>query len=218
MIRLLLVDDQKLVRTGFRMLLQSQPDLTVVAEAGDGAEAVEAARAHRLDVVLMDVRMPTVDGVTACRRIRALPDPPRVLVLTTFDLDEYAFSAIRAGASGFLLKDAPPEDLLAAIRVVHSGDSVVAPSTTRRLLERFAPYLPDGAPDAAGPADALTGREHEVLLLVARGRSNAEIAAELFVAETTVKSHVSRILTKLGLRDRVQIVVYAYQHGLVRAQ
>jgi DNA-binding NarL/FixJ family response regulator len=138
-------------------------------------------------------------------------------VLTTFDLDEYAFSAIRAGASGFLLKDAPPEDLLAAIRVVHSGDSVVAPSTTRRLLERFAPYLPDTETATPGPAGGLTDREHEVLLLVARGQSNAEIAGELFVAETTVKSHVSRILTKLGLRDRVQIVVYAYQHGLVRA-
>ncbi|MDR7281100.1 response regulator transcription factor [Catenuloplanes atrovinosus] len=216
MIRVLLADDQRLVRTGFRMLLQTQPDLTVVAEAGDGDEAIEAVRAHRVDVVLMDVRMPTVDGVTACRRIRALPDPPRVLVLTTFDLDEYAFAAIRAGASGFLLKDAPPEDLLAAIRVVHSGDAVVAPSTTRRLLERFAPYLPDGERATAGPAGALTEREHEVLLLVARGRSNAEIAGELFVAETTVKSHISRILTKLGLRDRVQIVVYAYQHGLAR--
>ncbi|MDP9797370.1 DNA-binding NarL/FixJ family response regulator [Catenuloplanes nepalensis] len=213
MIRVLLVDDQRLVRTGFRMLLQTQPDLTVVAEAGDGGEAIEAVSAHRVDVVLMDVRMPTVDGVTACRRIRALPDPPRVLVLTTFDLDEYAFAAIRAGASGFLLKDAPPEDLLSAIRVVHSGDSVVAPSTTRRLLERFTPYLPEAGP---GPADALTDREREVLLLVARGCSNAEIAAELFVAETTVKSHISRILTKLGLRDRVQIVVYAYQHGLAR--
>ncbi|GAB7043517.1 MULTISPECIES: response regulator transcription factor [Catenuloplanes] len=215
MIRVLLVDDQRLVRTGFRMLLQTQPDLTVVAEAGDGGEAIEAVSAHRVDVVLMDVRMPTVDGVTACRRIRALPDPPRVLVLTTFDLDEYAFAAIRAGASGFLLKDAPPEDLLSAIRVVHSGDSVVAPSTTRRLLERFAPYLPDDSA-GPGPADALTDREHEVLLLVARGRSNAEIAGELFVAETTVKSHISRILTKLDLRDRVQIVVYAYRNGLVR--
>ncbi|GAB7050411.1 response regulator [Catenuloplanes indicus] len=215
MIRILLADDQRLVRTGFRMLLQTQPDLTVVAEAGDGGEAIEAVSAHRVDVVLMDVRMPTVDGVTACRRIRALPDPPRVLVLTTFDLDEYAFAAIRAGASGFLLKDAPPEDLLSAIRVVHSGDSVVAPSTTRRLLERFAPYLPDDTA-TPGPANALTDREHEVLLLVARGRSNAEIAAELFVAETTVKSHISRILTKLGLRDRVQIVVYAYQNGLAR--
>ncbi|BCJ66774.1 response regulator [Polymorphospora rubra] len=218
MIRVVLVDDQQLVRTGFRMMLDAQADMTVVAEAGDGAAAIEVLRAHRADVVLMDVRMPRMDGVEATRRICAGPDAPRVLVLTTFDLDEYAFVALRAGAAGFLLKDVPPEELLTAIRVVHAGDAVVAPSTTRRLIDRFAAYLPDPAraPDDRATA-SLTDREREVLLLVAAGRSNAEIAAELFVAETTVKTHVGRILTKLDLRDRVQAVVYAYEHGLVRA-
>jgi DNA-binding NarL/FixJ family response regulator len=216
-IRVALVDDQQLVRTGFRMMLDAQSDMRVVAEAGDGAAAIEALRAHRADVVLMDVRMPRMDGVEACRRICAAADAPRVLVLTTFDLDEYAFAALRAGAAGFLLKDVPPEELLSAIRVVHQGDAVVAPSTTRRLIDRFAQHLPDPRPAAEDATDTLTDREREVLLLVAAGRSNTEIAGELFVAETTVKTHVGRILAKLGLRDRVQAVVYAYEHGLVRA-
>ena len=217
MIRVVLVDDQELVRAGFRMVLDAQPDLEVVGEAGDGQAAVELLTATRADVVLMDVRMPRLDGVRATRQVTALPEPPRVLVLTTFDQDEYVFSALKAGASGFLLKDVPPAELLRAIRAVHGGDAVVAPSTTRRLLDRFVPHLPDA--DATPPAalDALTDREREVLTLIARGLSNTEIAAELFVAEATVKTHVGRILTKLDLRDRVQAVVFAYEHGLVRA-
>jgi DNA-binding NarL/FixJ family response regulator len=217
-IRVFLVDDQELVRAGFRMVVASQPDMEVVGEAGDGGQAVAQLAVTRTDVVLMDVRMPRLDGVEATRRIRAgLPEPPRVVVLTTFDLDEYAFAALKAGASGFLLKDAPPGELLSAIRAVSSGDAVVAPSTTRRLLERFAQHLPDPRP---GPVDrrlgALTGREREVLLTVARGLSNAEIAAELCLSEATVKTHIGRILAKLGLRDRVQLVVFAYENGLVR--
>ncbi|WP_316932201.1 response regulator transcription factor [Nocardioides marmotae] len=222
-IRVFLVDDQQMVRGGFRMLVDSQPDLEVVGEAGDGAEALERLSVTRADVVLMDVRMPRMDGVEATRRLAARPDAPRVLVLTTFDLDEYAFAAIRAGAAAFLLKDAGPEELLGAIRTVHAGDSVVAPSTTRRLLERFAAVLPDpddtdGTP--AAPAHdrlaPLTEREREVLALVGRGRSNTEIAAELVVAETTVKTHVGRLLAKTGSRDRVQLVVLAYETGLAR--
>ncbi|MEU6739104.1 response regulator transcription factor [Streptosporangium sandarakinum] len=215
MIRVMLVDDQELLRTGFRMVLGAQPDIEVVAEAGDGAAAVRAARTAGADVVLMDVRMPVMDGVEATRLIRAEPDGPRVLILTTFDLDEYAFAALKAGASGFLLKDVPPADLVSAIRSVHSGDAVVAPSTTRRLLERFAVHLP--SPGAAEPAalDGLTAREREVLVLVARGLSNTEIAARLVLAEATVKTHLGRILAKLGLRDRAQAVVYAYESGLV---
>jgi len=216
-IRVFLVDDQQMVRGGFRMLVDSQPDLTVVGEAGDGAEAVERLAVTRADVVLMDVRMPRVDGVEATRVITGRGEVPRVIVLTTFDLDEYAFAAIKAGAAAFLLKDAAPEDLLAAIRTVHAGDSVVAPSTTRRLLEHFAAALPD--PSAGGPGDdrlaALTDREREVLVEVARGRSNTEIAADLVVAEATVKTHVSRLLAKTGSRDRVQLVVLAYETGLV---
>jgi DNA-binding NarL/FixJ family response regulator len=216
-IRVVLVDDQQLVRTGFRMMIDARPDMRVVAEAGDGLAAIAALRAHQADVVLMDVRMPRMDGVEACRRICGAPDAPRVLVLTTFDLDEYAFAALRAGATGFLLKDVPPEELLTAIRVVHNGDAVVAPSTTRRLIDHFASHLPDpAAPPAKELSDTLTDREREVMLLVAAGRSNAEIAAELSVAETTVKTHIGRILTKLGLRNRVQVVIYAYEHGLVR--
>ncbi|MGW0227774.1 response regulator [Actinopolymorpha singaporensis] len=217
-IRVFLVDDQVLVRTGFTMVVDSQPDMEVVGQAGNGAEALERLGAVGSDVVLMDVRMPRMDGVEATRRLRARGrDAPRVIVLTTFDLDEYAFTALKAGAAGFLLKDAPPDDLLSAIRAVHSGDSVVAPSTTRRLLERFAPHLPDQEERPDERVTGLTDREREVLLEVARGLSNAEIGARLYLAEATVKTHVGRILAKLGLRDRVQLVVFAYENGLVRA-
>jgi DNA-binding NarL/FixJ family response regulator len=217
-IRVFLVDDQVLVRAGFTMVVDSQPDMEVVGEAGNGGEALEKLAAVRADVVLMDVRMPRLDGVEATRQLRARGgEPPRVIVLTTFDLDEYAFSALKAGASGFLLKDAPPTDLLSAIRAVHSGDAVVAPSTTRRLLERFGPHLPDGQAADDERVAGLTDREREVLLEVARGLSNVEIGARLFLAEATVKTHVGRILAKLGLRDRVQLVVFAYENGLVRA-
>lgn len=216
-IRVFLVDDQQLVRGGFRMLVDSQPDMTVVGEAGDGAEAVQQLAVTAADVVLMDVRMPRMDGVEATRSITARGDLPRVVVLTTFDLDEYAFAAIKAGAAAFLLKDALPEHLLAAIRTVHAGDSVVAPSTTRRLLDRFAAVLPDAV--ATAPDDRLTGltdREREVLVQVGRGRSNTEIAADLVVAEATVKTHIGRLLAKTGSRDRVQLVVLAYETGLAR--
>lgn len=222
-IRVMLVDDQVLLRTGFRMVLQAQPDMEVVAEAGDGAEAVATLRTTAADVVLMDVRLPRLDGVEATRLICGAPDRtpddggPRVLILTTFDLDEYAFSALKAGASGFMLKDVPPDELLAAIRAVHSGDAVVAPSTTRRLLDRFTPLLPSTNRATHKELDRLTDREREVLLLVAQGLSNGEIAAKLVLSEATVKTHVGRILTKLGLRDRVQAVVLAYESGLVRA-
>jgi DNA-binding NarL/FixJ family response regulator len=215
-IRVFLVDDQQMVRAGFRMLVESQPDLEVVGEAGDGQEAVELLGVTACDVVLMDVRMPRLDGVEATRRITAGSGAPRVVVLTTFDLDEHAFAAIRAGAAAFLLKDARPEELLDAIRTVHAGDSVVAPSTTRRLLEHFASSLPDPTPTAPDHRLAeLTERELEVLVLVGRGLSNQEIAAELYVAEATVKTHVSRVLAKTGSRDRVQLVVLAYGVGLV---
>ncbi|NJQ03674.1 response regulator [Streptomyces zingiberis] len=217
-IRVMLVDDQALLRTGFRMVLAAQPDMEVVAEAGDGAEAVEALTAADPDVVLMDVRMPRLDGVEATRRICALEGAPKVLILTTFDLDEYAFSALRAGASGFMLKDVPPTELLSAIRAVHSGDAVVAPSTTRRLLDRFSVLLPAPADlPGQGRLGRLTEREREVMLLVAQGLSNGEIARRLVLSEATVKTHVGRILTKLELRDRVQVVVLAYETGLVRA-
>jgi DNA-binding NarL/FixJ family response regulator len=218
-IRIILVDDQELVRTGFRMVLDAQPDMTVVAEAADGLAAIEAARAHPSDVMVMDARMPRLDGVAATRRLRQAGDLPRVLMLTTFDLDEYAFAALKAGASGFLLKDVPPDELLFAIRAVHSGDAVVAPSTTRRLINQFAPLLPEGNASATPTELAcLTEREAEVLAHVAQGLSNAEIAGRLFVSEATVKTHVGRILAKLGLRDRVQAVVFAYENGLVRAR
>ncbi|MEV4674101.1 MULTISPECIES: response regulator [Actinomadura] len=207
-IRVLVVDDQDLVRTGTVLVVDSQPDLRVVGQAADGAEAVRLAPAA--DVVLMDIRMPGMDGVEATRRI-CRDAGPRVLALTTFDLDEYAFAALRAGASGFLLKDAPAEEMLTAIRTVHRGDAVIAPSTTRRLLDHVAP----GLPGPAGP-DPLTDRECDVLLHIARGLSNAEIAARLHLAEGTVKTHVGRILTKLGVRDRVQAVIWAYDHRLVR--
>jgi DNA-binding NarL/FixJ family response regulator len=216
-IRIVLVDDQELVRTGFRMVLDAQADMTVVGEAADGLAAVEFARTHSADVMVMDARMPRMDGVAATRQIRQAGDRPRVLMLTTFDLDEYAFAALKAGASGFLLKDVPPEELLFAIRAVHSGDAVVAPSTTRRLIDRFAPMLPVGDGQAPPELAGLTDREREVLILVAQGLSNGELARRLFVSEATVKTHVGRILAKLGLRDRVQAVVYAYENGLVRA-
>lgn len=217
-IRVFLVDDQQMVRAGFRMLVESQDDMVVVGEAGDGGEALERLAVTATDVVLMDVRMPRLDGVEATRRLLAAPGAPRVIVLTTFDLDEHAFAAIRAGASAFLLKDAAPPDLLGAIRSVVAGDAVVAPSTTRRLLDHFA-ALPDPAVPAVSDdrLDLLTEREVEVLTLIARGRTNTEIAADLVVAETTVKTHVGRILAKTGSRDRVQLVVLGYESGLVRA-
>lgn len=215
-IRVVLVDDQELVRTGFQMVLDSRPDMRVVGQAGDGAQALRLLETVAADVVVMDVRMPRMDGVAATRRIRATAGGPRVLMLTTFDLDEYVYAALRAGASGFLLKDAPSSALLSAIRSVHSGDAVVAPSATRRLLDRFADRLPGGEEeDRHGSLDSLTPREREVLVLMARGDSNTEIAGRLYVSETTVKTHVRRILTKLDLRDRVQSVVLAYEVGLI---
>jgi DNA-binding NarL/FixJ family response regulator len=218
-IRLLIVDDQVLVRTGFRMILEAEPDLEIVGEAADGEEAIAEARRLRPDVVLMDIRMPRMDGVEATRQLASRsPDAEgalRVLILTTFDLDEYVVEALRAGASGFLLKDVPPEDLVEAIRVVAAGDALIAPSVTRRLLDRFAELSPPVEKAAPAGMDQLTERELEVLRQMARGLSNAEIAAELYVSETTVKTHVGRILMKLGLRDRVQAVVLAYESGLV---
>jgi DNA-binding NarL/FixJ family response regulator len=215
-VRILLVDDQPLLRTGFRMVLGGESDLDVVGEAGDGIDAVDLARRLLPDVVLMDIRMPRMDGVAATRAIVESRLPVRVLILTTFDLDEYVVGALRAGASGFLAKDVPAEDLVAAIRTVAAGDAVVGPRILRRLLDRFAATLPD--PSAAPPSSlaALTERESEVLVQMARGLSNAEIARELRVSETTVKTHVGHVLTKLGLRDRVQAVVLAYESGLVR--
>jgi DNA-binding NarL/FixJ family response regulator len=216
-VRVLLVDDQQMVRAGFRMLVDSQPDLEVVGEAGDGQAALDALDAAPVDVVLMDVRMPVLDGVEATRRILQREDPPRVIVLTTFDLDEYAFAALQAGASAFLLKDAAPPDLLAAIRAVQAGDAVVAPSTTRRLLDHFV--QPSGARPVVGEATArrlaeVTDREREVLALIARGLTNPEIAATLFLSEATVKTHVGRLLAKTGSRDRVQLVLLALEAGL----
>ena len=219
MIRVALVDDQELVRTGFRMVLEAQPDMIVVGEAADGLAAVTlAAGRPQPDVMVMDVRMPGLDGVRATQQICAAGDRPRVLMLTTFDLDEYAFAALKAGASGFLLKDVPPHELLFAIRSVHSGDAVVAPSITRRLLDRFVPLLPAAGAQAPPDLAELTEREREVLMAMAAGLSNTEIAGRLVVAEATIKTHVGRILSKLGLRDRVQAVVLAYESGLVRAR
>lgn len=210
MIRVVLVDDQALFRAGIRMLVASQPDLEVVGEAGNGQEALEVVRATRPDVVLMDIRMPVMDGLTATAEILARPEPPRIVMLTTFDLDEAAARAIRQGASGFLLKDADPEFLLAAIRTVHSGSSVIAASATRDLFAHFAE-----APKPVPPQYAtLTDREKEIFALAARGLSNAEIAGREYLSEATVKTHISRILTKLALRDRVQLVVFAFEHGL----
>ncbi len=216
---ILLVDDQPMLRMGYRMVLDAQPDLSVVGEAEDGLAAVEQTTRLEPDVVLMDVRMPRLDGVQATERIVSSGSRSRIIILTTFDLDEYAYGALRAGASGFLLKDAPPPDMLSAIRAVATGDAVVAPSVTRRLLAQFAQHLPgpeqpSGEPDPR--VESLTPRERELLVEVARGLSNAEIAERLVLSEATVKTHVGRILGKLGLRDRVQIVVFAYENGLVR--
>lgn len=215
-IRVLLADDQPLLRTGFRMVLGAEDDLDIVGEAGDGVEAVELARRLLPDVVLMDIRMPRMDGVAATKAIVDARLPVRVLILTTFELDEYIVGGLRAGASGFLAKDVPAEDLVTAIRTVARGEAVVAPRILRRLLDRFASALPD--PNAAPPRslDVLTDREREVLVQVAKGLSNAEIAAVLSVSETTIKTHVGHVLTKLGLRDRVQAVVLAYETGLVK--
>jgi DNA-binding NarL/FixJ family response regulator len=214
----LLADDQELMRMGFRMVIDSQPDLSVVGEAGDGAEAIAAVGRLQPAVALMDVRMPVMDGVEATRRIVESGAPTRIIILTTFDLDEYVYAALRAGASGFLLKDAQPADLLSAVRAVAAGEAVIAPRVTRRLLESYVHHLP--ASGVADPASGerlaqLTARELEVLELVARGLSNAEIAEKFVLSEATVKTHVGRILAKLELRDRVQIVVFAYENGLI---
>jgi DNA-binding NarL/FixJ family response regulator len=218
-IRVLLVDDQALLRTGFRMILSAQPDLEVVGEAIDGSDAVRQAADLRPDVVLMDVRMPGMDGVQATAAITADAGHTRVLVLTTFDLDEYAFAALRAGASGFLLKDVPPAELAGAIRAVAAGDAVVSPRITRRLLDRISLHTPEpagtGEDSHAAVLGALTEREREVFGEVARGLSNAEIAAALHLSEATVKTHISRVLAKLQLRDRVQLVIFAYEHRLL---
>jgi DNA-binding NarL/FixJ family response regulator len=214
--RVLVVDDQELVRAGFVKLLDAEPGLKVVGQAVDGIDAVEGVARVKPDVVLMDVRMPRMDGIEATRRICARDGAPRVLILTTFDLDEYVFDALKAGANGFLLKDAPPDELLNALRVVAAGDALIAPAITRRLIAEFA-RMP--TPRADGPPELadLTARELEILRMVARGGSNGEIAAELVIGESTVKTHVGSILLKLGLRDRVQAVVVAYESGLVRA-
>jgi len=216
-IRVLLADDQSLVRMGFRMILEAETDITVLGEAGDGAAAVSMTAVLRPDVVLMDVRMPGVDGIDATAAITAAGGAAKVLILTTYDLDRYVYAGLRAGASGFLLKDAPPADLLAAIRTVADGAAVLAPSTTRRLIDRFVPLLPD--PERAARRDSLleplTDRERDVFRLLARGRSNREIASELFLSESTIKIHVGHILAKLNLRDRVQAVVQAYESGLI---
>jgi DNA-binding NarL/FixJ family response regulator len=214
-IKVLIADDQALVRSGFRMILEARDDLDVVGEANDGEQAIRLAGQTRPDVVLMDVRMPGLDGVSATARLTAVPDAPKVIILTTYDLEEPLYAALRAGASGFLLKDVRPADLVEAIRVVAGGDALLAPTATRRLLDRF--LVTDVTPAApAGSLDRLTEREREVLMLLARGASNAEIADRLVVTEATVKTHVSAILRKLQVRDRVQAVVLAYDLGLVR--
>ena len=215
MIRVLLADDQALVRAGFRMIIDAQPDMTVVAEAADGNDALDQTRHERPDVILMDIRMPGIDGIDATRRLIASGCVARILMLTTFDLDEYLYEAIRAGASGFLLKTAPPRQLIAAIRDAMTGDTLVAPTITRRLVEEF---VARPRPDTAAPSalSRLTPREFEVLKLIAKGLSNTELARALFVSETTAKTHVARILNKLALRDRVQAVVLAYESGVVR--
>jgi DNA-binding NarL/FixJ family response regulator len=213
-VRVLLADDHHLVRSGLRGMLGANDDIEVVGEAANGAEAVALARELRPDLVVMDIRMPVLDGIEATRRLAADPKPPRVLVLTTFDLDEYVYEALRAGAGGFMLKDAPPSQLAEAVRTVAAGEALLAPAVTRRMVER---WVRRPTPDAAASAalDRLTEREHEVLLQVAAGLSNAEVASALFLSEATVKTHVTRMLAKLGLRDRVQAVVFAYEHGLV---
>jgi DNA-binding NarL/FixJ family response regulator len=216
-ISILLVDDQPLLRMGFRMILSAEPDLRVVGEAADGTTAVDLAQRLRPDVILMDIRMPGMDGIEATRRLAGpgIAEPARILMLTTFGFDEYVVEALRAGASGFLLKDSPPEDLIDAIHVIAAGEALLAPSVTRRLLDRFASRLPSLAEDVNPALAELTEREREVLKLVAQGLSNAEIADRLFVSETTVKTHVSHVFAKLDLRDRVQAVILAYQVGLV---
>jgi DNA-binding NarL/FixJ family response regulator len=216
-IRILIADDQSLVRTGFRMILDAEPDLDVVGEAVDGREAVDKAKAAKPDVILMDIRMPELDGIEATRRIitDAGEEAPKILMLTTFDLNEYVYEALRAGASGFLLKDVPAEQLADGVRVVAAGEALLAPSVTRRLLAEFAQVRPrDAAPPPA--FEELTPRELEVFRLIARGLSNAEVAQELIVSETTVKTHVARVLMKLGLRDRIQAVVLAYESGIIQ--
>ncbi|WP_020579729.1 response regulator [Actinopolymorpha alba] len=212
-IRVVLADDQAVVRAGFRVILESEADITVVGEAADGAEIVEVAHRTRPDVVLMDVRMPRLDGIAATERLTRSDDPPAVLVVTTFDLDEYVFSALRAGASGFILKDIEPDELAEAVRLIASGQGVIAPQVTRRLIAEFArtPKAPRARPTTTG----LTDRERDILVLIARGMSNAEIAQALFVSVSTVKTHVGNLLTKLGCRDRIHAVVYAYEHGIV---
>jgi DNA-binding NarL/FixJ family response regulator len=215
MIRVIIADDQELVREGFRMIIEREDDLQVVGQAGDGHAAIELARTARPDVLLMDLRMPQMDGLEATRRILAAPGPPRILVLTTFDRNDYLYAAMKAGASGFLLKDVRRGQLTEAIRTVATGEALLAPSITRRLIEDFVRLPPPGT-GVPGRLKNLTEREVSVLRLVAHGRSNTEIAADLFVAETTVKTHVGRILTKLSLRDRVQAVVLAYETGLIR--
>jgi DNA-binding NarL/FixJ family response regulator len=219
-VRLLLVDDQALVRAGFRMILEAQPDFEVVAEAATGREALDLARRHRPDLVLMDIRMPEMDGIEATRLLLAEQPEARVLVLTTFDLDEHVYDALRAGASGFLLKDVGRDDLVAAVRVVAHGDALLAPTVTRRLLADFVRAQPDGTTrSGVGDGDVgtavLTGRERETLALLARGRSNAEIAGAMVVSGHTVKTHVGNVLMKLGLRDRIHAVIWAYEHGVV---
>jgi len=224
MTTVLIVDDQPLQRLGFRMLLEANPDTEVVGEAGHGGEAVRMAAELRPDVILMDVRMPGMDGIEATRRVVAAGDRSRVLILTTFDLDEYAHEALRAGASGFLLKDAHPEELLAGIRAVASGDAVIAPALTRRLLDAYAQHLPKHSPEGPTAAEgtddprirSLTEREREILLAIGQGWTNGEIAERLFVSESTVKTHVGRVLAKVGARDRIQAVILAYDLGLAR--
>ena len=214
MIRVMVVDDQELIRRGLAVALGTTEDITLVEEAGDGAEALDLARRFALDVVVMDIRMPRVDGIAAIRGLQQLARPPKALALTTFDLDDYAVQAIRAGAGGFLLKDAPGEDLLAAIRNVHADRAVLAPATTKRLLARLtAPGWPPAEADTA--LDGLTRRERDVFLGIARGEGNVEIAERLFVSESTVKAHVRQILSKLRLRDRIHVVIYAYERGIV---
>ncbi len=216
MTTVVVVDDQPLIRTGFRMVISAEADMEVVGEAGNGAEALEEVERHSPDVVLMDIRMPVMDGIEATRRIADARIPTRVLILTTFDLDEYAFAGLHAGASGFLLKDVPPQELISAIRSVAAGDAVVSPRITRELLNRYATTLPTGTSQEGGPLDELTAREREVLFEMANGLSNSEIAERLYLSEATVKTHVTRILGKLQLRDRVQAVIYVYRHGLRR--
>jgi DNA-binding NarL/FixJ family response regulator len=216
-IRVLIADDQPMVRAGLRMILELEPDLDIVGEAADGNEAVAVAAATEPDVILMDVRMPNLDGLEATRRIvGSREDGPRVLILTTFDLDVYVYEALASGASGFVLKDIEPEKLVDAIRVIANGDALLSPTVTKKLIEEFVRRPPDVVRPSPRELEQLTAREAEIMALVARGLSNAEIAAQAFVSEPTVKTHVARILMKLGLRDRVQVVVYAYEHGLAK--